>query len=100
MEKALVKVQNEVPRALDGQQSVILLLPLNLSAEFDTVDHAILLTRLSQRVGIKSTALNWFSSHLSEWGHMYVSMGPHPGIVIYPTRSTRFHSWPCAISDV
>ena len=49
MEKALVKVQNEVPRALDGQQSVILLLPLNLSAEFDTVDHALLLTRLSQR---------------------------------------------------
>ena len=51
-ETPLVKVQNDVLRALDGQQSVILLL-LDLYAPFDTVDHAILLTRLSQRFLIK-----------------------------------------------
>lgn len=40
---ALVKVQNDVLRALNGQQSVILLL-LDLYAPFDTMDHAILPT--------------------------------------------------------
>ena len=30
------------------------------------MDHAILLTRLSHRFGIKGTALNWFSPYLSE----------------------------------
>ena len=51
-ETPLAKVQNDVLRALDGQQSVILLL-LDLYAPFDTVDHAILLTLLSQRFLIK-----------------------------------------------
>lgn len=60
-ETALVKVQNEVLRALNGQQSVILLL-LDLYAPFDTMDHAILPTRLSQRFLIKVL----FSSYLSE----------------------------------
>ena len=30
------------------------------------MDHAILLSRLSQRFGIKGTALNWFSPYLSQ----------------------------------
>ena len=54
-------------RTFDGQQSVILVLLLDLSEVFDTVDHSILLTPLSQRFGVKITALNWFSSRRSEW---------------------------------
>ena len=42
---ALVKVQNDILRAVDENKSVILLL-LDLSAAFDTVDHSILLSRL------------------------------------------------------
>ena len=63
-ETALLRVHNDILLALDNHQSVILLL-LDLSAAFDTVDHKILLNRLSSRFGITGAALSWFSSYLS-----------------------------------
>ena len=63
-ETALLRVHNDILLALDNHQSVILLL-LDLSAAFDTVDHTILLNRLSTRFGILGAALSWFSSYLS-----------------------------------
>ena len=64
-ETALVKVQNDILCSLDKNSCVILLL-LDLSAAFDTVDHQILLARLSCRFGIKGKALTWFKSYLCE----------------------------------
>lgn len=64
-ETALLKVQNDILRAMDNKKSAILLL-LDLSAAFDTVDHNILLSRLSSRFGIVDKALAWFKSYLSD----------------------------------
>ena len=63
-ESALVRVHNDILRANDNGGCVILLL-LDLSAAFDTVDHAILLSRLRDRFGVSGTALAWFQSYLS-----------------------------------
>ena len=62
-ETALVRVQNDILCAIDSKHSVILLL-LDLSAAFDTVNHSIRLSRLSDRLSVNGTVLAWFESHL------------------------------------
>ena len=64
-ETALVKVHNDIVTAIDNQQQVILVL-LDLSAAFDTIDHKILLSRLSTRFGIRGKVLRWFQSYLAD----------------------------------
>jgi len=45
---------------------ITLLSLLDMSAAFDTVDHAILLRRLELSYGIGGTALQWLTSFLSD----------------------------------
>ena len=58
-ESAILKVQDDVMRALDTKKGVVLVL-LDLSSAFDTVNHSILIERLQSRLGIKGKALDWF----------------------------------------
>ena len=63
-ETALTRVQNDILRAMDDSKATVLLL-LDLSAAFDTVDHNFLLERLKQ-CGISGTAQSWFKSYLED----------------------------------
>ena len=60
---ALVRVQHDILNAIGGRQAVLLVL-LDLSAAFDTVSHAELISTL-QRLGITGRALQWFTFYLT-----------------------------------
>lgn len=62
-ETAVLKITSDILRELD-QGKVALLVLLDLTAAFDTVDHSILLRRLNISYGINHVALRWFSSYL------------------------------------
>ena len=62
-ETALLRVKNDLCRAVD-QHGAALLVLLDLSAAFDTIDHTILFGRMEKRFGITNQALEWLSSYL------------------------------------
>ena len=64
-ETALIKIQHDIVQALDSGRVAALIL-LDLSAAFDTVDHAILLERLKETHGISGDALLWMASYLCQ----------------------------------
>lgn len=59
----------------DAGHLVVLLL-LDLSAAFDTIDHKILIGRLEHWMGLSGEALQWIRSYLTD-RPFSISMGPH-----------------------
>ncbi len=84
---------------------ISLLVLLDLSATFDTIDHNILLNRLENSVGISGSALAWFKSYLSD-RHQFVAVneevsyrsqvqyGVHQASVLGPLLFTRHYMLP------
>ena len=62
-ETALLKIFNDLLISADNKQVSILVL-LDLSAAFDTLDHSVLLDRLNISFGLSGTVLDWFKSYL------------------------------------
>ena len=62
-ETALLKVTDDILKTLDSHSEVVLVM-LDLSAVFDTLDHTLLVERLRSYFGFSGTALQWFSSYL------------------------------------
>ena len=63
-ETALLRVCNDNLQAIDEGQEVVLVL-LDLSSAFDTIDHKVLLDRLRTRYGFSGTVLDWLKPYLS-----------------------------------
>jgi hypothetical protein len=80
-ETALLKVKNDLLMNMN-EQHVSLLVLLDMSAAFDTVDHRILLERLSSKFGFTGGASSWFHSYLSQRSQR---------IAIHGTVSEKFH---------
>ena len=72
-ETAMARVVNNLLTATDSRTPSVLL-SLDSSAAFDTLDHRRLLGRAKGLFGFDSVALKWLSSYLSCRKH-YVSVG-------------------------
>ncbi len=63
-ETAMLHMHNDILTALD-QNKPVLIICMDLSAAFDTVDHEIQLNHIEKCFGIKHTCLKWFRSYLN-----------------------------------
>ena len=72
-ETALIRIHNDLALAIN-QQKVSALVLLDLSAAFDTIDHHILIQRLTSTFGISGSALSLLSSYLVNRSQ-FVSIG-------------------------
>ena len=66
IETSLLKLTNDILWGFESQNITSTVI-LDLSAAFDTIDHDILLTILSNHLRIQGTALNWFKKYLQPW---------------------------------
>ena len=73
-ETALVRIHDDILRALDNKRGILLVM-LDLSAAFDIIDHRILLDRLRERLGFEGTALNWFKEYHTNRTQVVVIQG-------------------------
>ena len=64
-ETALIKVHSDIIQAIE-EDRIMLLVLLDLSSAFDTVDHDILIQRMATSFGIRGAALAWLRSYLTD----------------------------------
>ena len=62
-ETALLRLKNDMLMTIDGRKGVILVL-LDLSAAFNTIDYEIMCSRLESLLGLSEKPLAWFRSYL------------------------------------
>ena len=62
-ETLMIKIVNDVLIAADEKEATVIML-LDLSAAFDTVDHDLLLNIRENEIGLRGNVLKWFSSFL------------------------------------
>ena len=62
-ETTLLRMTYDILRTTERRQGVVLVL-LDLSAAFDTIDHVFLVERLESYFGFSKLTLNWFRSYL------------------------------------
>ena len=61
---ALLRVKNDIINEL-GRGKIVMLVLLDMSAAFDTIDHKVLANRLNSEYGIDGCVLSWFNSYIT-----------------------------------
>jgi hypothetical protein len=79
-ETALLRVHNDIICAMDSQQVTLVVL-LDLSAAFDTIQHETLIRRL-EFMGVNDQALHWFCDYLT---------GRSCVVTVHNSTSTRWN---------
>ena len=74
---AVLKVVSDIRGAVDLDSVSLLLLLLDMSAAFDTVDHGILINRFEKSFGVHQAALGWVRSYLTGRKQTILSTGGH-----------------------
>ena len=69
VESATLRVHNDITQALDQQKEVIIVL-IDFSSAFDTIEHTTLTNRLLHQFGISGTVLKWITSYLTDRSHV------------------------------
>ena len=64
-ETAMLRVKHDIVGALDRNHAMMFVM-LNLSAAFDTIDHAHLFKLLQDEYGVRGTALAWFRTYMED----------------------------------
>ena len=72
-ETALLKILDDLYRIVDDRKAAVLI-GLDLSAAFDTIDHDILISRLESVFGVSGAALEWIGTYL-RGRSQYVKIG-------------------------
>ena len=75
-ESALLKVHADILHNME-QQMITLLVLIDLSAAFDTVDHPILFQCLEKQYGFHDSVLSWDKSYLSDRKQCVILKGMH-----------------------
>ena len=82
-ESALLKVQADILHNME-QQQVTLLVLIDLSAAFGTVDHPILFQCLEEWFGFHDSVLSWYKSYLSDRKQCIILNGMQSNILHLP----------------
>ncbi|XP_065662993.1 uncharacterized protein LOC136085599 [Hydra vulgaris] len=72
-ETALLKICNDIRLNIDDALNTILL-SLDISSAFDTIDHSLLIDRIKDEFGVTDIAQNWLTSYLHS-RKSFVSIG-------------------------
>ena len=87
-ESALVKVHADILHNME-QQKITLLVLIDLSTAFDTVDHPILFQCLEKQYGFHDSVLSWHNSYLSDRKQCVRLKGMHSNTFDLPFGVTQ-----------
>ena len=79
-ETALQGILDSFYKAIDGKKLTVMI-SLDISAAFDTINHVKLLSRFRDEFGVTDMAFNWLKSYIED-RHQFVKLGRHSSATV------------------